>query len=60
MENILHSMADSLFVITMDMSIGSVNPSLLNLLGYQEDELLGNLLDSFLVKGSPKALLWKP
>lgn len=40
-ENILHSMADSLFVITMDMSIGSVNPSLLNLLGYQEDELLG-------------------
>ena len=40
-ENILRSMADSLFVITMDMSIGSVNPSLLRLLGYQEEELLG-------------------
>lgn len=40
-DNVLHSMADSLFVITMDMSIGAVNPSLLNLLGYQEDELLG-------------------
>jgi len=40
-DNILRSMADSLFVITMDMAIGSVNRSLLNLLGYEEDELLG-------------------
>ncbi|MGD9850558.1 MAG: PAS domain S-box protein [Nitrospirales bacterium] len=40
-DNVLQSMADSLFVITMDMSIGAVNPSLLNLLGYREDELLG-------------------
>ncbi|MDR4493942.1 MAG: PAS domain S-box protein [Nitrospirales bacterium] len=40
-DNVLRSMADSLFVITMDMSIGAVNPSLLSLLGYREDELLG-------------------
>ena len=40
-ENILRSMADSLLVINVDMTIGAVNPSLLNLLGYQEDELIG-------------------
>ncbi|GJL57493.1 MAG: hypothetical protein NPIRA03_03500 [Nitrospirales bacterium] len=40
-ENILRSMADSLVVINADMTIGAVNPSLLNLLGYQEDELIG-------------------
>ncbi|MGP0591437.1 PAS domain S-box protein [Nitrospira sp. T9] len=40
-ENILRSMADSLLVINADMTIGAVNPSLLNLLGYQEDELIG-------------------
>jgi PAS domain S-box-containing protein len=40
-DNILRSMADSLFVITMDMSIGAVNPSLLTLLNYREEELLG-------------------
>ena len=40
-DNILRSMADSLFVINADMTIGAVNPSLLNLLGYQENELIG-------------------
>ncbi|WNM59381.1 PAS domain S-box protein [Candidatus Nitrospira allomarina] len=40
-ENILRSMADSLLVINADMTIGAVNPSLLNLLGYQEDDLIG-------------------
>ncbi len=40
-ENILRSMADSLVVINADMTIGAVNPSLLNLLGYQENELIG-------------------
>ncbi|MCA9499865.1 MAG: PAS domain S-box protein [Nitrospira sp.] len=40
-DNILRSMADSLLVINADMTIGVVNPSLLNLLGYQEDELIG-------------------
>lgn len=42
-DNILRSMADSLLVINADMTIGAVNPSLLNLLGYQEDELIGEL-----------------
>ncbi len=40
-DNVLRSMADSLLVIDANLTIGSVNPSLLNLLGYQEDELLG-------------------
>ena len=40
-DNILRSMADSLLVINADMTIGAVNPSLLNLLGYQEKELIG-------------------
>ncbi len=40
-DNVLRSMADSLLVIDANMTIGSVNPSLLSLLGYQEDELLG-------------------
>ncbi len=42
-DNILRSMADSLLVINADMTIGAVNPSLLNLLGYQEDELIGRV-----------------
>jgi PAS domain S-box-containing protein len=40
-DNILRSMADSLFVINADMTIGAVNPSLLNLLGYQDYQLIG-------------------
>ncbi len=40
-DNILRSMADSLLVINADMTIGGVNPSLLTLLGYQENELIG-------------------
>ncbi len=39
--NVIRSMADSLLVIDANLTIGSVNPSLLSLLGYQEDELLG-------------------
>ena len=40
-ENVLRSMADSLFVIDANLTIGTVNPSLLELLGYGEDELIG-------------------
>ncbi len=39
--NVLRSMADSLLVIDANLTIGSINPSLLSLLGYQEDDLLG-------------------
>jgi len=39
--NVLRSMADSLVVIDANLTIGSVNPSLLELLGYKEDELVG-------------------
>ena len=40
-ENVLRSMADSLLVIDANLTIGSVNPSLLDLLGYDEHELVG-------------------
>lgn len=40
-DNILRSMADSLMVITGDMAIGAANPALLELLGYQEEDLIG-------------------
>ena len=40
-DNIIRSMADSLLVINADMTIGAVNPSLLSLLSYQENELIG-------------------
>lgn len=40
-ENVLRSMADSLLVIDANLTIGSVNPSLLELLGYKEEELIG-------------------
>jgi len=40
-DNVLRSMADSLLVIDANLTIGSVNPSLLELLGYREDELIG-------------------
>ncbi len=39
--NVIRSMADSLLVIDANMTIGSVNPSLLNLLGYEEEALVG-------------------
>ena len=39
--NVLQSMADSLLVIDANLTIGSANPSLLALLGYGEDELIG-------------------
>src|SRR5690606_29281952 len=40
-DNILRSMADSLLVINADMTIGAVNPSLFCLLGYEEQDLIG-------------------
>ncbi len=39
--NVLRSMADSLLVIDANLTIGSVNPSLLELLEYEEDALIG-------------------
>ena len=39
--NVLRSMADSLLVIDANLTIGSVNPSLMELLGYEEEELVG-------------------
>ena len=65
-DNVLRSMADSLVVIDANLTIGSVNPSLLELLGYGEDELIGqtpglifgeefaqgSIIESLLLQGS--------
>jgi len=40
-DNIIKSMADALVVVNPDMTIGTVNQSTLNLLGYNEIELIG-------------------
>jgi|GEM_PF-1512355 len=40
-ENILCSMGESLFVVSLDGGIRMVNPALCNMLGYNEDELIG-------------------
>ena len=65
-DNIIRSMADTLLVIKADMAIGSVNRSLLNLLGYEEAELIdespakifgeelaqGSILEALLMQGT--------
>ena len=65
-DNVLRSMADSLLVIDANLTIGSVNTSLLALLGYREDELIGqspglifgeefaqgSIIESLLLQGS--------
>ena len=40
-DNVLRSMADSLLVIDANLTIGAINPSLLELLGYAAEELIG-------------------
>ncbi len=51
-DNIIHSLADSLIVLNRDMTIKTVNQALLELLGYREDELLGNRFET-VVAGGP-------
>jgi len=41
LDNIITSMADNLIVVNPDATIRTVNRSILNLLGYQEQELIG-------------------
>lgn len=49
-ENILHSMSDTLIVIDLDSTIRRVNHAILNLLGYEEHELIGKSIDELLVE----------
>jgi len=42
MDNIIKSMADSLIVVNKDATIKRVNQATITLLGYKEDELIGN------------------
>jgi PAS domain S-box-containing protein len=45
-ESIIKSMSDALIVINPDTTIRSVNESTLDLLGYQEDELVGSAIET--------------
>ena len=46
--NIIHSMADTLIVINFDKTITSVNRATLDLLGYEESEIVGESLSLIL------------
>jgi PAS domain S-box-containing protein len=51
MDNIIHSMADSLIVCDRDMTIKTVNQALIDLLGYRKDELVGTRFETILAEG---------
>ncbi len=50
-ETIIATMSDSLFLVDVDGKILQMNPSALDLLGYKEDELIGNSMDILFVEG---------
>ena len=50
-ENIITSMADSLIVMKPDLTINLVNRATCELLGYAEDELLGQPIEKIFYKG---------
>ncbi len=54
MDNIIHSLADSLVVLDPDMTIRTVNQALLDLLGYGEAELPGNPYETVDPEGAAK------
>lgn len=56
-DNIIKSMADSLIVVNPDGTIGTVNQTTLDLLGYQENELIGKSIN--IVFGEEQALLFE-
>ena len=56
-DNIIASMQDMLFVITPDTRIEKVNQAVLNLLGYQAEDLLGQPLQ--IVLAPEERLLWQ-
>lgn len=50
LESIISSMTDSLFVVNPDATLRSVNKAALDLLGYREDELLGQSIKKIFLK----------
>jgi PAS domain S-box-containing protein len=53
MENVFHSMNVSVIVINPDRTIKTVNKATLNLLGYQEKELVGQPIEKIFAKEFP-------
>ncbi len=60
LDNILSSMLDSLIVVNMQGKIQKVNQATLNLLGYQEHELIGRNLSSVLPNELSSNQAWYP
>jgi len=56
-DNVIKSMADTLIVINQDGIIKTVNQATLNLLGYEESELIGNPIDMILAAEYEEELL---
>ncbi|MFA7706621.1 MAG: ATP-binding protein, partial [Candidatus Omnitrophota bacterium] len=50
-QGIVASMVDALFVLNPDARLKSVNKSTLDLLGYKEDELIGQLVNKIFLQG---------
>ena len=50
-DNIIATMSDSLFLADVDGKILKINPSLINLLGYKEEELIGNSMNILFTEG---------
>ncbi len=58
-DNIFNSMTDILIVINPDTTIKTVNQAVFNLLGYEDDELIGVLIEKIFVKEERNDLSWK-
>ncbi|MFX1521820.1 MAG: PAS domain S-box protein, partial [Promethearchaeota archaeon] len=55
-ENIIATISDALFLVNPDRKIVSVNQTTLELLGYEEKELIGQSMKSILTEDSEKSL----
>ena len=56
-DNVIKSMADALVVVNQDATIRAVNQATLDLLGYEENELIGKPIGTILGEG--EELLFK-
>ncbi len=57
LESIISSMTDSLIVVNPDATLRSVNKAALDLLGYREDELIGQPVKKIFLQGEGESIL---
>jgi len=60
MHGIMATMGDALTVIDKDGRIRAVNEATCKLLGYPEEELIGEPIDSFVLAGEDAEIEWRP